>query len=66
MIHPRYQIVSKADLEVREGFLNVVIKHNLTNGEALYILSCLATEYARGLMVQERHGKRSNKNADEA
>ena len=66
--HPRTQIVSEAEIELKTAYLDIADKHELTTGERLRVLSNAMhsgiASIAKYAIRHERHGKGSDKPGD--
>ena len=63
-LHPRTQIVSKAQSELVHFMLTLEQKHGLTYGELVKILSLRVADLAKYMIRDERHPD-SDKRGDE-
>ena len=54
-LHPREIITLKADREYREFVTSLIIKHDLTHGEQLRIMSTTVGSLAEWIIRLERH-----------
>lgn len=64
-IHPRYWVVSKAENELSEFWLSLLERHELTDGEAVKLLSSLLAQLAKYVIQYERHPNDPDKKGDE-
>jgi hypothetical protein len=64
-VHPRYFIVSKAEVELSTFLLDLQQKHDLTYGELFKILAAMMASFAKYLIREERHPDDPEKKGDE-
>lgn len=66
-IHPRLLITRRAKGEIAEAWWKIIERHNLTNVEAVRILvEMIQQDHLVYMLREERHGRNSDKKADEA
>ena len=65
-LHPRHEIVTRAELDFTDAYLKVMQQCNLTPLEWTRIFLNAAQKWSTYALREERHGQGSDKKADEA